>query len=317
MFERFRAALVPLLRLPLQPTPPYGAPNSVHSFRAGRNFYKLKLVFWLFGQIATLIGIIVSLGFLTQMKNQAEFIKAERQAASLAADTTPAASSDAPTAESRASTFDTDNRQPQPNRPQQGFWSDPNNPLGRLIDHQPWWLVPLIIAIEIIGIVGYLVQLPVSYALVRLEYESHWYIVTDRSLRIRSGIIRIQESTMSFANAQQVTVSQNLVQRLLKLADVRVQSAGGGGQEHGDSEAHSTHIGIFHSVDNAVEIRDLVLDRLRRFRAAGLGDPDDFHDSAIHKKASAAASSSDTVAAARELLDAARSLRNAPLLAIR
>lgn len=36
---------------------------------------------------AAFIGIDVSLGFLTQMKNKAEFIKAERQAASLASGT--------------------------------------------------------------------------------------------------------------------------------------------------------------------------------------------------------------------------------------
>lgn len=311
MFEKFRAALVPLLRLPLQPTPPFGAPNSVRSFRAGRNFYKLKLALWLFGQAATLVGIVVSLGFLTQMKNEAEFIKAERRAATLAAETP--AHSNASTIELPGPALEQNNVAVPNNRSRQTFWSDPNNPLGRLIDHQPWWLVPLITAIEVIGIIGYLVQLPITYALVRLEYESHWYIVTDRSLRIRSGIIRIQESTMSFANVQQVTVSQNPLQRLLKLADVRVQSAGGGGQEHGKNEEHSMHIGVFHSVDNAVEIRDLVLERLRSFRAAGLGDPDDFLDSTGNKKAAADASSSDTLAAARELLDAARDLRRAAI----
>ena len=118
---------------------------------------------------------------------------------------------------------------------------------------------------------------------------------------------------MSFANVQQVTVSQNPLQRLLKLADVRVQSAGGGGQEHGKSEEHSMHIGVFHSVDNAVEIRDLVLERLRRFRAAGLGDPDDFHAATEDRKAAAEASSSDTLAAALEVLEAARSLRRAAI----
>ena len=118
---------------------------------------------------------------------------------------------------------------------------------------------------------------------------------------------------MSFANVQQVTVSQNPLQRLLKLADVRVQSAGGGGQEHGKSEEHSMHIGVFHSVDNAVEIRDLVLERLRRFRAAGLGDPDDFGALTDDKKTAVDVSSSDTLTAARELLEAARALRRTPI----
>ena len=35
------------------------------------------------------------------------------------------------------------------------------------------------------------------------------------------------------------------------------------------------HTGFFHGVDNAEEIRDLILNRLRRFRETGLGDPDE------------------------------------------
>jgi membrane protein YdbS with pleckstrin-like domain len=307
VFEKLRKALVPLLRLPLEPTAPFGAPNSVRTFRAGRNFYKLRLVVWLVGQAATLIGIVVSLGFLTQIKNEADIIRAERRATAVAA-TSPAGDSTDNAAEAT----------PQPSkvkvtkkRMRQVFWSDPHNPVGKLVDHQPWWLFPLIAGIEFFGIVIYVVQLPVTYAVVRLEFESHWYIVTDRSLRIRSGIFRIQESTMSFANVQQVTVTQGPLQRFLCIADVRVQSAGGGGKEHGKPEDHSMHTGVFHSVDNAHEIRDLVLERLRNFRAAGLGDPDDFRDVASEQKETAAGSNDDVSAAARELLDATRSLRAA------
>jgi hypothetical protein len=42
------------------------------------------------------------------------------------------------------------------------------------------------------------------------------------------------------------------------------------------------HQGLFHCVDNAEAIRDLILERLRRFREAGLGDPEDDH--AIHEE---------------------------------
>jgi hypothetical protein len=34
-------------------------------------------------------------------------------------------------------------------------------------------------------------------------------------------------------------------------------------------------MGVFEGVPNAVEIRDLMLERLRKFREAGLGDPED------------------------------------------
>ena len=113
---------------------------------------------------------------------------------------------------------------------------------------------------------------------------------------------------MSFANLQQVVVSQGPLQRLLSIADVRVQSAGGGG---GSSNEHSKkddslHSGVFHGVDNAHEIRDLILRRLSQFREAGLGDPDDHHHPAEEPL-----QSTDLQIAAVELLDEARKLRGA------
>ncbi len=114
-----------------------------------------------------------------------------------------------------------------------------------------------------------------TFVALRLEYELHWYIVTDRSLRIRTGLLRLQESTMSFANLQQVEVQQGPLQRLLGIADLRVQSAGGSDSRSREQGHDSLHTGVFHSVDNASEIRDLILDRLRKFRETGLGDSDD------------------------------------------
>ena len=64
---------------------------------------------------------------------------------------------------------------------------------------------------------------------------------------------------MSFANLQQVMVSQGPVQRLLGIADLRVESAGGGGALHDPHglQQDSMHTGVFHGVENAPEIRDL------------------------------------------------------------
>ncbi|MBC7368594.1 MAG: PH domain-containing protein, partial [Undibacterium sp.] len=150
----------------------------------------------------------------------------------------------------------------------------------------------------------------------RLDFELHWYIVTDRSLRIRTGVLRLQEATMSFANLQPVTVTQGPLQRLLGLADVRVQSAGGGGNdEHKPGTDTSLHTGVFHGVANATEIRALILHRLRQFRATGLGDPDD-HLSLVGgvpptraNSSPALAAAIDTLAAAREVLHEAAALR--------
>lgn len=114
---------------------------------------------------------------------------------------------------------------------------------------------------------------------------------------------------MSFANVQQVVVSQGPLQRLLAIADVRVQSAGGGGggDAHHAALGSSMHTGIFHGVDNANEIRDLILERLRLFRAAGLGDPDDAREAVAATLPGARHVLALT--AADELLAEARALR--------
>jgi uncharacterized membrane protein YdbT with pleckstrin-like domain len=173
--------------------------------------------------------------------------------------------------------------------------------------------------LKIAGFTLYLVQIPLTYAVRRLDFEMRWYVVTDRSLRIRTGVWSVQELTMSFANLQQVVVTQGPLQRLLGLADVRVQSAGGGSSAPGQHQRdQSLHTGHFHGVEHASEIRDLILERLRRFRESGLGDPDEARH--LHPPASSAAGAAsragtgggpELLAAARELRDEARALRAA------
>lgn len=132
---------------------------------------------------------------------------------------------------------------------------------------------------EWIGVGFYLVQVPFSFMMVRLDYELRWYIVTDRSLRIRSGLWHVREMTMTFANIQHLAVHQGPLQRLLGVYDLKVRTAGGGAGEDGSEERSSgskvTHIGHFHGVANAPSIRDLIVERMKRVRDAGLGDTDD------------------------------------------
>jgi uncharacterized membrane protein YdbT with pleckstrin-like domain len=91
-------------------------------------------------------------------------------------------------------------------------------------------------------------------------------MVTDRSLRIRSGVFNMQELTMTFSNIQEIRVTAGPLQKLLKLADVEVQSAGGG------SRRGEGHIGSFKGLSNATDIRDLMVERLRQYRDSGLGE---------------------------------------------
>jgi uncharacterized membrane protein YdbT with pleckstrin-like domain len=148
-----------------------------------------------------------------------------------------------------------------------------------------------------VAAVAFVVSIPITYFLQRLNYEMRWYIVTDRSLRIRSGVVSLQEITMTFANIQGIQVNANPLERLLGLANVEVQSAGGGG-----SSAHGArlpgHAAEFEGVDNAAAIRDLIVERLRLYRDSGLGEK------TVETKEPPALS------AAREVLQETRALRN-------
>jgi membrane protein YdbS with pleckstrin-like domain len=132
----------------------------------------------------------------------------------------------------------------------------------------------------------------------RLNYRLRWYIVTDRSLRIRTGVFTVNELTMTYGNIQEIRVSAGPLQHVLGLADVEVHSAGGGGASRGDSG----HIGRFEGLSNANAVRDLMVERLRHYRDSGLGgDP-------AHSRVDADAAE---IAAAKAMLDEARALRTA------
>ena len=172
------------------------------------------------------------------------------------------------------------------------------------------WLGGVFHVVELFAFVLLLLQMPFTYFVVRLDFEMRWYIVTDRSLRIRHGVINVREMTMTFANIQQMTVRQGPLQRLLGLADLQVQTAGGGGSgekgsSHGHGAGESMHVGFFRGVDNAEQIRDLIVERLRSFRDAGLGDPGD------HSQRRLAETPTDLSVrnAAYGLLEEARALR--------
>jgi hypothetical protein len=304
MFEPIRNTVLRIFRVPHDPDPPAGAPGSIRVFRAARNFYKLRLFRWSLGQLGALAGIIFSLTLLEQVERSVEEVRLEVRQPTTAA-TTPGSVTPDPKASAA--------EPPRTGEPKLARKSAPERSrivTRRVAERWPWWLFPLLKVVEWVGVMLYLLQIPVTYAMARLDYELRWYIVTDRSLRIRAGLAAVQETTMSFANVQQVVVSQGPLQRLLGIADLRVQSAGGGGDQHEHGGRESLHTGIFHGVDNANEIRDLILARLREFRQAGLGDPDDLHSPHTTSPLPAHAAAPDhALNAAREVLQEARELR--------
>jgi membrane protein YdbS with pleckstrin-like domain len=164
---------------------------------------------------------------------------------------------------------------------------------------------------EIVGWVTLAFQIPFTFAVLRLDYEMRWYIVTDRSLRIREGVVGVTEKTMTFRNIQNLSIRQGPIQRALGIADLEVRTAGGGssskeGKHRGEGE--EMHVATFRGVDNAEAIRDLIAARVRIYRDAGLGDPDDSSHTAAPPLPLA---DDEVLAAARAALAEARALRAA------
>lgn len=143
----------------------------------------------------------------------------------------------------------------------------------------------------------------VAYFATRLDFDQRHYVLTDRSLRVRSGAIVVTEMTVTHANVQNLSVEQGPLQKLFGIADLRVQTAGGGASnaKHPHDAGHSIQ---FAGIENAAEVRDRVLAYLRQRggQGAGLGDPDDHDARALSPRA---------LAALRGVRDSAAALRRA------
>ena len=115
-----------------------------------------------------------------------------------------------------------------------------------------------------------------AFAVLRLDFEKRWYLVTNRSLRIREGVVHVREMTITFANIQNLSVMQGPIQRWLGIADLQVDTAGGGSAQANSKHAGpNLHVAWFRGVDNAEEVRQLIQARLRELKDSGLGDHDD------------------------------------------
>lgn len=148
-----------------------------------------------------------------------------------------------------------------------------------------------------------------ALALVRLDFEKRWYLVTDRSLRLREGILNVREMTITFANIQNISISQGPIQRALGIADLRVDTAGGASRTRHDGKGTSQnlHTAFFRGVDNANAIRELIQSRQRALRDSGLGDHEELKGEP--RPAAPRAVSEEFVAALREVAREAATLR--------
>lgn len=139
---------------------------------------------------------------------------------------------------------------------------------------------------------------------VRLDYDMRYYVVTDRSLRIREGALVIRESTFTFANVQNVSVQQGPIDRLLGISNVRIDTAGGGSGPD-KQQPFISHRGVLAGIENAEEVRDRILQLLKAYRDAGLGDREH------HEHGAGGGLSAQALERLREVRDEVKGLRRA------
>ncbi|MGC9329018.1 MAG: PH domain-containing protein [Candidatus Hinthialibacter sp.] len=148
-----------------------------------------------------------------------------------------------------------------------------------------------------------------AYFVIRLEYDMRYYIVTDRSLRIRKGVWSILEQTLTFMNIQNITVEQGPIERLFGISRLVVETAGGGGaaanQQQGPA-LRNYHRAVMNGLENAAEIRELIITYLKKLpHAGGLGAPDE----ELRTRSKRGGFSKKEIEALREILEEAKALR--------
>ncbi len=133
----------------------------------------------------------------------------------------------------------------------------------------------------------------------RVDFELRHYLIGDRSLRIAHGVFRREEVTVSYANIQNIEVSQGPMERLFgfkRLAITNANAAAGG-----DGTGHVVQL---LGVDSAETIREMIIDLQRGAKDSGLGE-----STATRERAEMASVALLDVQAAALALKAAVSMR--------
>jgi membrane protein YdbS with pleckstrin-like domain len=144
----------------------------------------------------------------------------------------------------------------------------------------------------------------IAYFAIHLRYDTTWYVMSERSVRIRRRIWTIEEKTFTFENVQNVEIRQGPMQRYFGVSNLIIQTAGGGVVAGPNGAAMgSPHQGVIEGVHNAQEIRDSIMAKVYAARGAGLGDSrDEDSDHAAH------GFSPEHLAALREIRELAAAL---------
>lgn len=233
-----RDLLLRLLKLDERPEPPAGASGEVSMFRASPRYFWYSMLGWGLGQATALFGILIPLGAIDHLTVHAfKFHISGFAVPDLIAN-----------AEFELEALGLD-------------WT---LRIGSLIQ----W-------VGIFAVVVFVAQLVISFLLLRLAWEMRWYVVTDTALRIREGLLRTREQTLTIAKIQNMRTRQGPVQRLFGIADLEVQTAGGGGSGSSDSDKDgksSARLGRFRGIENVDSLRDRLRRLQGRQRGSGVDD---------------------------------------------
>lgn len=110
-----------------------------------------------------------------------------------------------------------------------------------------------------------------AYVAIHLKYDTMWYVMNARSLRCRRGIWTIVEHTITFENVQNVDVHRGPIQHLFGISTIVIETAGATEPE-GSSHFAAGNKAIMEGITNPEEIRNLIMDRVRRSRGTGIGE---------------------------------------------
>ncbi|MFZ5439467.1 MAG: PH domain-containing protein [Myxococcota bacterium] len=103
----------------------------------------------------------------------------------------------------------------------------------------------------------------------RVDFELRHYLVGDRSLRVAQGAWKREEVTLSYANVQNLEVTQGPLERLFGFKSLIISTAGA----DTTPGAENSHLVTLMGLEDADELRALILGMLRQQKDAGLGEP--------------------------------------------
>ncbi len=114
-----------------------------------------------------------------------------------------------------------------------------------------------------------LIIVGLALVVTRVDWELRHYLVGDRSLRVSSGAVTRREVTVSYANVQNLEVTQGPLERLFGFKTLTLSTAGA---DAGAGKGENLHVVALAGLENADEVRELMLGMMKHHKDSGLGE---------------------------------------------